>query len=111
MTDISLAAPSFAEREFRVGSAISTTITVLSRNLLPFCIVTAIASLPTVLIFSVVGYPSAWLFGNRALSIVLGALSQTILLYAALEDMQSQDGPVDPVYCEFSTGAIFALLF
>jgi hypothetical protein len=95
MTDTSLAAPSFAEREFRVGSAISAAITVLSRNLLPFCIVTAIASLPTVLAFSLVGYPSppAWLFGRHALSIVLGALSQAILLYASLEDIRGR--PVD----------------
>ena len=52
MTDTALAAPSFAEREFRVGSAISTTLTVLSRNVLTFGIVAGIASLPTVLLIN-----------------------------------------------------------
>ena len=44
MTDISLPAASFAEREFRVGDAMNKAVTMLSRNLLPFSIVTGIAS-------------------------------------------------------------------
>jgi hypothetical protein len=103
MTDTSLAAPSFAEREFRVGSAISAAITVLSRNLLPFCIVTAIGSLPTALVFSVFGRPApfwvgpmaamSWIWGRAALSMVLSALCQAIVLYGAFEDMRGR--PVD----------------
>ena len=98
MTDISLAAPSFAEREFRVGSVISAAITVLSRNLLPFCIVTAIANLPYVLLFNdggVIRNPAAvlWNFAGFALFVAWSAVNQAILLYAAFEDMRGR--PVD----------------
>ena len=55
MTEMSLAAARFAEREFRVDSAMSKTMTVLSRNVLTFCMVTAIASLPIVLLFNAPG--------------------------------------------------------
>jgi len=41
-----------SEHEFREGSAMSKAMAVFSRNLLPFGIVTAIASLPTVLLFN-----------------------------------------------------------
>jgi hypothetical protein len=37
----------YSEGEFRVGNVLSRTFTVLSRNLLPFCVVTAIAYLPS----------------------------------------------------------------
>ena len=52
MTDISVASASFAEREFRVGAAMSEAMRVLSRNVVTFSIVTFIASLPTVLLFN-----------------------------------------------------------
>ena len=98
MTDTSVAAPSFAEREFRVGSVISAAITVLSRNLLPFCIVTAIANLPYVLLFNdggVIRNPAAvlWNFAGFALFVAWSAVNQAILLYAAFEDMRGR--PVD----------------
>ena len=73
----------------------SKAAAVLSRNLLPFGIVTGIASLPTVLLFNghedVVRNPAA--AGAVALSGGLSAFSQAIVLYGAFEDMRGQ--PVD----------------
>ncbi len=43
MTDASMAGR-FAESDFRVGKVINRSVAVLSRNLLPFFIVTAIAT-------------------------------------------------------------------
>ena len=78
----------------------SKAMAVLSRNLLPFGIVTAIASLPTVLLFNghedVVRNPAA--AGAVALSGGLSALSQAIVLYGAFEDMRGR-----PVDAPFST--------
>jgi len=103
MTDMSLAAARFAEREFRVGSAMSKTMTVLSRNVLTFCIVTTIASLPIVLLFNAPGVPirsvnsmvPIWILAGIALWQVLYALSQAIVLYGAFEDIRGR--PVDLV--------------
>ncbi|HEY7301815.1 MAG TPA: hypothetical protein VH684_28325 [Xanthobacteraceae bacterium] len=101
MTNLSLAVPSFAEREFRVGSAMTKTTTVLARNLLKFSIVTAIASLPTVLLFGsrtlFIRSPTAfaWSFAGFALWPVLYALSQAIVLYGAFENIRGR--PVDLV--------------
>jgi uncharacterized membrane protein len=95
MTDISLAAPSFAEREFRVGSAMSKTIKVLSRNALTFGIVTGVANLPTVLLMRVYrvmnSYDLVIRIGGLALSdVLLVAPSQAILLYAAFDDLRGR---------------------
>ena len=51
MTDASLSMNRFAEGDFRVGKVLNRTFSVLSRNLLPFCVVTAIAYLPNILLF------------------------------------------------------------
>jgi hypothetical protein len=51
MTDISLPATRFSVREFRVGEALNKAMQTLSRNVLPFSIVTGLAALPSVLIF------------------------------------------------------------
>ncbi len=86
----------YSEGEFRVGQVLSRTFSVLSRNLLPFCVVTAIAYLP-----------SLWLMAERGqristshvlllilvgvlLSIVLNALSEAIVLFGAFEDMRGR---------------------
>jgi hypothetical protein len=103
MTDMSLAAARFAEREFRVGSAMSKTITVLSRNVLTFGLVTLIASLPVVLFFNAPGVLIRsvnstgwnWILAGLALWPVLHALSQAIVLYGAFEDIRGR--PVDLV--------------
>ena len=88
MTDTALAAPSFAESEFRIGSVMSKTIIVLSRNLLTFCIVTAIANLPHVLLINRENYGIKMMVGA-----LLSALSWAILIYVAFEDMRGR--PVD----------------
>src|ERR1700739_2911656 len=77
MSDASLAAPRYSEGEFRVGRVLSRTFSVLSRNLLPFCVVTAIAYLPSLLFLAERGQtrPS----GRAALLIFLGALLGIVL--------------------------------
>jgi hypothetical protein len=98
MTDISLPASRFAEREFRVGDAMNKAIQTLSRNVLPFSIVTGIAALPSVLIFernAAVQTPGAvaWFLLGMILAVVLSGLSQAVVLHGAFEDMRGR--PVD----------------
>jgi len=90
----------FAEGDFRVGQVLNRTFAVFSRNLLPFCVVTAIAYLPNLLIFenqdartAESGRGIALVFIGLILSLVLSALSQAIVLFAAFEDMRGR--PVD----------------
>lgn len=98
MTDTS---QHFAEVDFRVGRVLSRTFSVLSRNLLPFCLVTVIAALPNLLIFApgARGFGAATLTpGASAVRLILGfglammlnALSQAIVLYGAFQDMRGQ---------------------
>jgi hypothetical protein len=104
MTDASLPRATFAESNFRAGRVFGRTFSVLSRNLLPFCIVTAIASLPNFLFFTLrevgagpvkfmaadPGTAAATLFLSVVMALVLSALSQAIILYAAFEDMRGR---------------------
>ncbi len=102
MTDTSLSAR-FAEGDFRVGRVLNRTSSVLSRNFLPFFIVTAIANLPGALIVKV----SADLDVNNTspeavlqsvgiimlalvLTVVLNGLCQAIVLYGAFQDMRGR---------------------
>jgi MFS family permease len=99
MTDTS---QHFAEADFRVGRVLSRTFSVLSRNLLPFCLVTVIAALPNLLIFAPSGTrafaPATLTPGASAVRLLLGfglvmmlnALSQAIVLYGAFEDMRGR---------------------
>ena len=98
MTD---ASQHFAEVDFRVGRVLSRTFSVLSRNLLPFCLVTVIAALPNLLISApgarafapatiTPGASAIRLLLGFGLSMVLNALSQAIVLYGAFEDMRGQ---------------------
>jgi hypothetical protein len=98
MTDMSLPASRFAEREFRIGDAMNKAIQTLSRNVLPFSIVTGIAALPGVLLFqpNPAGDPVVLLAmygGGLLLWVVLSGLSQAVVLNAAFEDMRNR--PVD----------------
>jgi hypothetical protein len=101
MTDTLQSVPRFAESEFRVGRVFSRTFAVLSRNLLPFSLVTAVASVPNLLILTFQNGDAkiAPVNGGAAagkfvfvfvLAIVLYGLSQATLLYAAFEDMRGQ---------------------
>jgi hypothetical protein len=99
VTDTLMPAASVAEREFRVGDTMNKAITMLSRNLLPFSIVTGVAALPQVLLFerhtgaTQTGWDIAWILIGVVLTIVLSALSQATVLYGAFEGMRG--GQVD----------------
>jgi len=96
MAHMTLQAPSFAGRDFRVGDALSKTIGVLSRNVLPFSVVTALVSAIPLLIFGeATANPSdlssiLLSLASAVLAIVLDALSQAIVLYGAFEDLRGR---------------------
>jgi hypothetical protein len=101
MTDASLPAGRFREGEFRVGNVFSRAWSVFSGNFLTFMVVTGIASLPPLLFPKPVpGAP----YGNIGMTIftlflmiVLGTLSQAIVLYGAFQDMRGR--PVSLADC------------
>jgi uncharacterized membrane protein len=96
MTDTSLPADRFSQGEFRVGQVLNRTFSVLSRNLLPFCLVTAIAYLPNFFFLGTQGATmspgqrGSLLFAGVIISIVLSALSEAIVLFGAFEDMRGR---------------------
>jgi hypothetical protein len=94
MTNVSAG---FYEGDFRAGRVFNRTWSVFSRNLLPFCLVTVIASLPNVLIVGTQtaedprltgGNYAGWFFLALLAAMVLSALSEAVVLYAAFEDMR-----------------------
>jgi hypothetical protein len=100
MTDTSLSAR-FAEGDFRVGRILSRTSSVLSRNFLPFFIVTAIANLPGALLIKISTDPAnltpeaafgslGLIFVGLILTVVLNVLCQAIVLYGAFQDMRGR---------------------
>ncbi len=104
MTDASLPGGRFAAGEFRVGHVFIRAWSVFSGHFLTFMVVTGIAALPPLLIpqhsqvtpanpFANVGPTLLALF----LSIVLGTLSQAIVLYGAFQDMRGR--PVSLADC------------
>jgi hypothetical protein len=97
MTDASLAASRFTEGDFRIGQVLARAWSVFSRNFLTFMLVTGIASLPSLLIRYNLGGSSINLVQNQGLvalgwflAILLGTLSQAIVLYAAFEVMRGR---------------------
>lgn len=95
MTDTPLPASRFSEGEFRVGQVLNRTFSVLSRNLLPFCVVTAIAYLPNFLFLGqnpamTPGQRGALVFVAVVVAMVLSALSEAIVLFGAFEDMRGR---------------------
>jgi hypothetical protein len=105
MTDASLPAGRFTERDFRIGQVFSRAWSVFSGNFLKFMVVTGIASLPPLLIprpspatpenpFGGVGLT---FFLVMFLTLVLGTLSQAIVLYGAFQDMRGR--PVSLADC------------
>jgi hypothetical protein len=98
MTDvaavISAAAP-VAEGEFRIGRVFSRTGSVFSRNFPAFFAVTAVATLPSVLISEanleqpgVAG--AVWIALGLVLAVALGTLSQAIVVHGAFQDMRGR---------------------
>jgi len=96
MTDASLPMNRFAEGDFSVGKVLNRTFSVLSRNLLPFGVVTAVANLPTLLLFRPTGGAPAsgraalMLFVGIIVAIILSALAEAIVLFGAFEDMRGR---------------------
>jgi hypothetical protein len=105
MTDVSLPAGRFTEGDFRVGHVFSRTWSVFSGNFLKFMLVTAIASLPPLLLPQPSPDTPADPFGNLGLMfvldmflmIVLGTLSQAIVLHGAFQHLRGR--PVSLVDC------------
>jgi hypothetical protein len=93
MTDASLPAGRFTAGEFRVGHVFSLTWSVFSRNFLTFMVVTGIASLPALLIPRPLPGANPFrdqgvlVFGLYFLIVVLGTLSQAIMLFGAFQAM------------------------
>ncbi len=88
----------FAESDFRVGRVINRSVAVLSRNLLPFFLVTVIAYLPLILLERAQAMAAS---RDVALFVILGGvsfvllilfsmLSQAVILQAAFQDMRRQ---------------------
>src|ERR1700704_3243673 len=97
MTEASLPASRLVENDFRVGRVFGRTSAVLARNFLVFFAVSVIASLPTILIVPTSPGDAAeslaglgWAFLGLFLMLVLGTLSQAIVLYGAFQDMRGR---------------------
>jgi hypothetical protein len=100
MTDASLSAGRFTQSDFRLGNVFSRAWWVFSRNFLTFTLVTAIAGLPSLLMPRPTPGVPANPFDNLGimgalflLLIVLGTLSQAVVLYGAFQVMRGR--PVD----------------
>jgi hypothetical protein len=87
----------FAESDFRVGRVLSRTATVLSRHFLIFAAITAVANLPTLLLFQ--GGTRATITPDQSpvifivgivVSIVLTYLAQAVILHAAFQAMRGR---------------------
>jgi hypothetical protein len=97
MTDTSMPTR-FAESDFRVGRVLSRSGSVLSRHLLIFIAITAVANLPTLLLFQgggarvpVTPDQSPWLFVvGIILSVILTYLAQAVILHAAFQAMRGK---------------------
>ncbi len=97
MTDQLLPAASYAERDFNIGQVFNRTVSILSRNMLPFGLIAAIAAVPSALLLTpgVDLVPADVAGGIIAvvgviLMLVLGALSQAVMLYGAFDDMRGR---------------------
>jgi hypothetical protein len=104
MTDAPLPAGRFTAGEFRVGHVFSRAWSVFSGNLLTFMVVTGVASLPPLLIPQPKPGTPPDPYGNLGLTflalflmIVLGTLSQAVVLYGAFQDMRGR--PVSLADC------------
>jgi hypothetical protein len=100
MTDVSLPAGRFTEGEFRIGHVFSRAWSVFSGNILTFMLVTGVAGLPSLLMPRPSPVPQVDPFQNLGITlflafllIVLGTLSQAIVLYGAFQVMRGK--PID----------------
>jgi hypothetical protein len=105
MTDQILPPQRFAERgsNFDAGHVFNQTFSILSRNLLPFCLVALFASVPQALIDAPrmgavnpkSGEAALLLIVGGLGMMILGSISQAAVLYGAFDDMRGR--PVDMV--------------
>src|ERR1700736_1452720 len=100
MTDVSLPAGRFTEGDFRLGQVFSRAWSVFWGNFLTFVLVPGVANLPTLLIPQPEPGTAANPLQNVGLSlfgallmIVLGTISQAIVLYGAFQVMRGR--PLD----------------
>jgi MFS family permease len=101
MTDTPVSTP-YAEGDFSVGRVLNRTFSVLTRNFLTFFTVTAVASLPSVLLSQSASLDPSMATGEDMalgvgllllgmfVGIVLYTLSQPIVLYGAFQDMRGR---------------------
>ena len=96
MTDIS--APVLEPiGEFRIGQVLSRALTITSRNLVQFALITAVPLLPLLLATLSLATPKPGLSGlggtfviSILLSAILIALSQAVIIYAAFQTMRGR---------------------
>jgi hypothetical protein len=90
-----------AEGDFRIGRVLERSFSVLSRNFLPFFVVTTVAYLPTLLVLNAsaagsagagqhLARSAALVFVGLLLMAVAGALSQAVVLYGAFQDLRGR---------------------
>jgi uncharacterized membrane protein len=85
--------------DFRIGRIFDRTTSTYTRNFLPFSLVALIAAAPPLLLTYSAGLDPTSVAGARGgmfivtivLSVVLGLLSQAILVYAAFQDMRDRE--------------------
>jgi MFS family permease len=100
MTNATLPTDRYAERDFRIGHALSRALSVLSRNFLPFFGINLVAVVPDVLLqvmtnpFIAPAARGLGLSGGTIttivlwlLTIVLSVLSKAVLLYGTFQDL------------------------
>jgi hypothetical protein len=96
MANQALPGARFAERDFDIGHVFNQTVSIFSRNLLPFCLVSVIANLPNILIFASKsggadpGDVNIWSGVAVPVAMVLNTLSQAVIVYAAFDDMRGR---------------------
>jgi hypothetical protein len=92
MTDQSLPAGGFAERDFNIGHVFNRTVSIFWRNLLPFCLVSLLANLPNFALYIPKSTASSdidvWSAVAVLLAMVLNTLSQAVIVHAAFDDMR-----------------------
>jgi hypothetical protein len=94
MTDQSLPAGGFAERDFNIGHVFNRTVSIFSRNLLPFCLVSLVANLPNIALFMPKSVASSdvnvWSAVAVPVAMVLNTFSQAVIVHAAFDDMRNR---------------------
>jgi hypothetical protein len=89
MTDVAAQLGRFAESEFRIGAVLNRTWLVLSRSFFTFCAVTAVASLPNLLLLNS-NQSRGMAIAGTLLADVMRRLSQAMVIYGAFQQLRGQ---------------------